>query len=207
MAEAHDEGPVDTGDVRAMAEPEADALACRCLDGRLDAVERFRPGDRPPAVLSTPAIPHQRPGQPQPVVWDLGGGAAADAEKATAVGIVGVAPDAEHAPLVRHVDQHPAEGRVAIHGAHGANGAGRHGGDSTSPLPRARGFCYCGTARTHYEGGEAHEEVPADGAGPDARPTQCPVGDGPSDHPSPRRRVRRALSRGARRTEAPRTDS
>src|SRR6266536_1115896 len=88
-----------------------------CAPGRVDrgpdAIERLAPAHGSPAVLAAPAVSYERPGEPPPVVRDLHGGAAADAEEAAAVGVVGIARDAEHAPVVRYVDEHPAAGGMA----------------------------------------------------------------------------------------------
>ena len=46
VAEAHDEGPVDARDVRAVAEPEADALARGRLDRGHDAIEGLAASSR-----------------------------------------------------------------------------------------------------------------------------------------------------------------
>jgi hypothetical protein len=141
MGEAHDERPVDAGHVGSMTEPEADALAPGGIDGRPDPVEGVAPGHGPPAILAPAAVPHEGTGEPPTVVRNLDGGAAADAEEAPAVRIVGVAAQAEDAAFVRDLDEHAAEGGMAVHGAHGPDGAARHGEMIPSALPPARGFC------------------------------------------------------------------
>src|SRR5262249_44188727 len=141
VAEAHDEWPIDARDVRAVAEPEADPIPPRRLDRLHDAIESLAPAHGSPPVHAAAAVPHERLGETAAVVRDLHGGLAADAEKAAAVRILRVALDREHAPVLGHVDEHAAEGGMAIHGAHRADGAARHGRDHTSPLPRAQSFC------------------------------------------------------------------
>ena len=141
VTEAHEERPVDPGHVRAVAEPDAHSLPPGRGHGGDDAIERVVPGDGAPAVFAAPAVPHEGLGEAKPVVGDLGGGAAPDAEEAAAVGIVLIALDALQPSVLRHLDQHPAVRRVAVHRAHGADERGRHGRNHTSPLPRARAFC------------------------------------------------------------------
>src|SRR5262249_56560607 len=85
VPEAHDERTIDTRDVRAVAEPEADPLPVRGLDRVHDAIERLAPAHRAPAILTASAVPHEGLGEAAAVVRDLHGGPAADAEKATAV--------------------------------------------------------------------------------------------------------------------------
>ena len=62
----------------------------------------------------------ERAEEPLVVADDLPRRVSSDAEESLAVGVVGIATDAQHAPVL-DFDQHPAQGGMAIHRAHRAN--------------------------------------------------------------------------------------
>ena len=126
VAEAHDQRARDRADVRAVAEPHADALGASPADAARDLVERRRPADLAPGVAAARAVTPPRHTQPPLVVGDLDRGAPADAEEAATVGIVGVAADAERAPVLADLDQHPAVRGMAIHRAHRSDPCDAH---------------------------------------------------------------------------------
>ena len=143
VGEAADEVAGDpravVGRRQAMAGPEPDRLAARGAHPRGDEVERLVPRRLSPRV-GPAARAHQRVQQAVGVADDLARGLAALAEEALAVGVVGVAPQA-HEAAVLHLDQHAAEGRVAVHRAHRADdaqaGRGGHGHGAIIPAEAA----------------------------------------------------------------------
>ena len=101
--------------------PEPDRLAAGFAHPGGDHVERLVPADPAPGVLS-PARADERMEEPARVVDDLARRLAPDAEESAAVRVVRIAPHAQEAPALDG-DQHAAERRVAVHGAHGADRA------------------------------------------------------------------------------------
>ena len=103
----------------AVARPEPDRLAPDRPEPFRDAIERRVPRHLPERRV--PAVARERGQQALRVSDDLARGVAAHAEEAAAVGIVRVARDLDEPPVLDG-DQHPAEGRMAVHRAHGADG-------------------------------------------------------------------------------------
>src|SRR5262249_59119382 len=81
-----------------------------------DAVERLVPRNVAPGVVPA-RVAHARAQHPERIVDDLARGLTANTQEAVTVGVVGIAPDAQHA-IVLDRDFHPAERRVAVHPAH-----------------------------------------------------------------------------------------
>ena len=98
--------------------PEPDRLAAGLAHPAGNHVERLVPAGPAPGVLA-PARADERVEEPLRVVDDLARRLAPDAEEPSAVGVVRIAPHAQE-PAVLDADQHPAERRVAVHGAHRA---------------------------------------------------------------------------------------
>ena len=103
-----------------------------------DAVERVVPGGALPRSAARGAP--ERMEKALRIADDLARGVAADAEKAAAVGVFGIAADGRDASVFQ-IDQHPAERRMTVHRTHGADGAQHRLEDSGGPvrLPQARG--------------------------------------------------------------------
>src|SRR5207244_11128325 len=125
-----------------VARPRADGLAPDGAHLLHDPVQDLRPLGAPPCVLA-PACADERVEEATRVADDLARGLAADAQKAPAVGSVEIAPDAEEPPVL-DLDEHAAQGGVAVHRAHGSHEA-RHVGHyrrGRLPVPSSfRGRC------------------------------------------------------------------
>ena len=119
-----------------MPGPDAHRLATRRAHARGDEVERLVPRRLAPGVGPRRGERGPAGAAAAGVADDLARGLAAHAEKALAVGIVGVAPHADE-PAVLDLDQHAAEGRVAVHRAHRADDAqaGRGGRGHGAIIP------------------------------------------------------------------------
>ena len=118
-----DARPVVVGE-EAVARPGPDRLPARRLHPLGAEVEGGVPGDAAPLIVA-PARPRHRPNhrikEPPRVADDLARGLAPDAEEPLAVRVVGVAAHTDE-PALLHLHEHPAEGRMAVHRAHRADG-------------------------------------------------------------------------------------
>ena len=98
--------------------PGADGLAPRRTHPRGDEIQRLVP--RGAAHRGAAPLAYERRQQPARVADDLVRGLTANTQKAAAIRIVGVAADADEAPVL-DLGQHPAQGGEAIHRAHRAD--------------------------------------------------------------------------------------
>src|SRR5581483_6795688 len=104
VAEAPRQLRADAADARAVPAPEPGPGEPGPLDRRDDAVHRVVPGDRLPVVGAARTAPQQWLGQAQRVALDLVGGAAPHTEEAVAVGMVGVALEADELAVLNGGD-------------------------------------------------------------------------------------------------------
>src|SRR5262249_18547234 len=100
--------------------PGADGLAAGDVHAVDDAVQSFLPACAVPRPA--PLSADHRVEQPPRVVEDLSGRLSTDAQETLAVRIFLVAAGADDPPILE-LDEHPAERRVAVHGAHRADNA------------------------------------------------------------------------------------
>src|SRR5438094_562483 len=101
-----------------------------------DEVQGFVPARLPPGTVSSP-FPDERVQDPIRIADDLARSMPTDAEEAAAVRILLVTRDLHHAAFL-DLDEHPAQGRVAIHRTHGpdhACPAASHGGEDIPIRP------------------------------------------------------------------------
>src|SRR5215470_18816108 len=101
---------------QAVSAPQPDGARPRGAHARGDEIERLVPARTPPCV-GVPALAHERVEETLRVADDLAGGLSAHAEEAPAVGVLGIAGDADQ-PAVLDVHQHPAQRGMAVHRAH-----------------------------------------------------------------------------------------